>query len=473
MPTRRSFLGHSTTAALGLPLLASAAADAHGTMKTGALPALPDISFATREPFLHRERAQAVLTAEGLDAVVVGEGRNLFYATNFFPLMERMSLMATTLAVIPRDLRKPVALVIPGFSYYYIQSDDGLVPGVQPFVFTGPAGYTDSRRTEDEPPAADPRFYRLDGEASAREQRRRAAVEAAAPYTSSMERALALALAELGIKGGRIGYDHGSIPPLLARALPGATAVSAEDTLRRVRLVRTAPEIRMMRLAAQANVDAALATVRATREVGTLRALRQRYYAEVAARGNLAHGLRGRADCPHEGLHRRHGPRLGRVAAVAASRPALLRGAKPGQRHPAQDGHRCAHRLRPAQCRPGPQRPAARGARRQPAGPRPREGHDPLDRLPPLRDRAWRHRPSRGPRAHHGQRRRADPHRAAGRAHRLTGDPPGAGNCWIAPRTTARAPRATHDYRRRPEGVPGLVHIVVEVNPYRDADCPT
>ena len=23
------------------------------------------------------------------------------------------------------------------------------------------------------------------------------------------------------------------------------------------------------------------------------------------------------------------------------------------------------------------------------------------------------------------------------------------------------------------EGVPGLVHIVVEVNPYRDADCPT
>ncbi len=287
MPTRRSFLGHSTTAALGLPLLASAAADAHGTVKTGALPALPDISFATREPFLHRERAQAVLTAEGLDAVVVGEGRNLFYATNFFPLMERMSLMATTLAVIPRDLRKPVALVIPSFSYYYIQSDDGLVPGVQPFVFTGPAGYTDSRRTEDEPPAADPRLYRLDGEASAREQRRRAAVEAAAPYPSSMERALALALAELGIKGGRIGYDHGSIPPLLARALPGATAVSAEDTLRRVRLVRTAPEIRMMRLAAQANVDAALATVRATREVGTLRALRQRYYAEVAARGNL------------------------------------------------------------------------------------------------------------------------------------------------------------------------------------------
>lgn len=287
MTSRRQFIGTTTAAALAAPVAGALAAAPPALPALPAPPALPDIGFATREPFLHRERATATLAAEGLDALVVGQGRNVFYATNFFPLMERMSLVATTLAVIPRDPRRPVALVIPAFSYYYIQSDDGLVPGVQPFVFTGPGGYSDSRRTEDEPPAADPRYYRLDGEPSAREARRRAAVDAAAPYTSSMERALARALRELGVAGGRVGYDDPSIPPLLARALPAASPVAADDTLRRVRLVRTAPEIRMMRLAAQANVDAALATVRATRELGSIRALRQRFYAEAALRGNL------------------------------------------------------------------------------------------------------------------------------------------------------------------------------------------
>jgi len=289
MTTRRDFVGAATASTLfaGPALAASSVAPAaRGALAT---PALTDISFAQREPFLNRERAQAVMTAEGLEAMVVGRGSNLFYTTNFFPLSERMSVVATALAVVPRDARRPVGLVIPAFSYYYIQSDDGLVPGVQPFVFTSPAGDPEPYRPEAEPAAGEPRMYRLDAPdgASERERRRRRAVEAAAPYTATMERALARALRELGVGPGRIGYDDPAIPPLLAKALPGATAVAAEDSLRRVRLVRTPPEIRMMRIAAQNNVDAALATVAATRSLGSLRAVRQRFYAEAALRGNL------------------------------------------------------------------------------------------------------------------------------------------------------------------------------------------
>ncbi len=51
--------------------------------------------------------------------------------------------------------------------------------------------------------------------------------------------------------------------------------------------------------------------------------------------------------------------------------------------------------------------------------------------------------------------------------------PVGAGTLAASVSIVSRAPRETHYYRRRLEGVPGLVHIVVEVNPYRDADCPT
>jgi Xaa-Pro aminopeptidase len=289
MTTRRDFVGAASASTLlaGPALAASTRAPAaHGAL---AMPTLPDLRFTQREPFLDRERAQAVMTAEGLEAMVVGRGANLFYTTNFFPLSERMSVVATALAVVPRDARRPVGLVIPAFSYYYIQSDDGLVPGVQPFVFTSPAGEPDPERPGAEPVAGEPRIYRLDAPegASERERRRRGALEAAAPYSATMERALARALRELGVRPGRIGYDDPAIPPLLSRALPGATAVAAEDSLRRVRLVRTPAEIRMMRIAAQNNVDAALATVAATRSLGSLRAVRQRFYAEAALRGNL------------------------------------------------------------------------------------------------------------------------------------------------------------------------------------------
>lgn len=286
MPTRRSFVQTVATATLAVPVLAEA--DTRSIAAKMKSPALPDVSFSLREPFVHRERAAAIMKAEGLDALVVGGGRNVFYATNFFPLLERMSFAATALAVIPRDPRRPVGLVIPSFSYYYIQADEGLVPGVQPFVFTSPVGYRDSPRGDGEPPSADPLMYRIHDarNLSERERHRRAATDAAAPYTANMERALAVALRELGITSGRIGHDDPSIPALLARALPAASAVAAEDTLRRVRLVRTAPEIRMMRIAAQNNVDAALATMRVARELGTLRTVRQRFYSEAALRGN-------------------------------------------------------------------------------------------------------------------------------------------------------------------------------------------
>jgi hypothetical protein len=115
----------STAAATGLAAAAGAAAAGaapepavNGGRSAMLMPTLPDISFAQREPFLDRERARRILEADGLDAMVVGEGRNVFHATNFFPLLERMSMIGSALAVIPRDPKRPVALVIPAFSYY-------------------------------------------------------------------------------------------------------------------------------------------------------------------------------------------------------------------------------------------------------------------------------------------------------------------------------------------------------------------
>ena len=117
---RRSFL--ATAAMAGWAGAAQAAAGHGGTgggvsegatrsgpTTAGTAGALPDLAFAQREPFLDRERATRILTEENLDALLVCQGRNVFHVTNFFPLMERMSLTATTLALVPRDPARPVA----------------------------------------------------------------------------------------------------------------------------------------------------------------------------------------------------------------------------------------------------------------------------------------------------------------------------------------------------------------------------
>ena len=286
MATRREFISGSAPAIAGAALGSSnanaTAALAPANRDTQAVQ-LSDLSFLRNEPLANRERASAILKAEGLDAMVVARSHNVFYLTNYWPLIDRMGISATScLAVITADAKRPIALIVPAFSYYYIQADDGLLPGVQPFVFTGPAG------SALESGAAAPVMMRVTNEAglSARERRRRAAIAAAAPYHASAETALRAALRELGIKGGAIGVDETLPAGLVAAVLPNATTRMTEDTLRRVRLIRTPTELRLQRIAAQNNVDAAMATAKAARSLGSLRAMRARFYAECALRGN-------------------------------------------------------------------------------------------------------------------------------------------------------------------------------------------
>jgi Xaa-Pro aminopeptidase len=106
------------------------------------------------------------------------------------------------------------------------------------------------------------------------------------PPQADAARALAGALRDLGLADGVIGTDDAVIAALLAPHLPGLGHRPAENTLRRIRLVKTPAEMRLMRLAAQQNVDAAMAAARAAREAGSARALRTRFWTEAARRGN-------------------------------------------------------------------------------------------------------------------------------------------------------------------------------------------
>ena len=244
-------------------------------MKT---PVPVNLDFLLSNPLLNRARATEVLRREGLSAVVVGRPANISYLTNHWPLLERMGATGSAYAVLSADSKAPVALVMGQFSYYYGLAEEQLPKTVQPFLVTG-QGQNGA--------AAPARMFRVVDEQALlpRERARRAATEATQPFSADAVGALRRALQSLAVRGGTIGVDGDLAEASLLVALPIAGVRNAEDTLRRIRRVKSPAELQLMRLTAQANADAALAAARATRQLGSIRALRARFYAETAARG--------------------------------------------------------------------------------------------------------------------------------------------------------------------------------------------
>jgi Xaa-Pro aminopeptidase len=247
---------------------------------------LPDLAVLGREPLLNRERASRLMAAAGLDALVCTRAANVYYLTNVWPLRDRQGGYGSTYAVLPRDPRAPVALVMSQFSYYYGVADEGVPPGVQPFLHTAPLAPAEPGGT---PGPAPPTMFRVvdPSQLGAREAHRRRVIESMPRFDADARRGLQRALAELAIpSGGNVGTDDRDAAAALEALLPKAKLGDAEETLRAVRRVKTPAELSLMRAAATANAAAAIAAARAAREAGSIRALRTRFAAEAAARGN-------------------------------------------------------------------------------------------------------------------------------------------------------------------------------------------
>ena len=243
-------------------------------------------------PLFNRERAEKVLKEESLDGLIVAEPVNVFHLTGYWPQLGKMGFAAPSMALLSADATKPVALVMPQFLYYYVYADANFSGDVEPWLYTHRAvSGTAIQGDYDEPAAGALHVYRDKGDVpmGELELHRRAAVEAAAErhgVSAEREFAMARAARALDMTGGRIGVDHIAIMAMLESSPLSATAVPADNTLRKIRLVKSPREIELMRLAAQANAEAALAAVAKVREGATTQELRAAFFAEAAGRGN-------------------------------------------------------------------------------------------------------------------------------------------------------------------------------------------
>jgi len=268
MIDRRSLLAGLGAAVAATPSAAAA-----------SIPTRPDVSFLRTEALVNVERAQAVMARENIDAFVVTQPTNVFYLGNHWPNLDRMGFRHSVFIVYPRDPKRPVALVMSGFLHYYRYADDVELPNRVVFPYTAP---------EADGSAAPTRLHRVLDESlvSARETHRRNTAASAEPPSASADLALQRALQHLGLMRARIAIDDPVIERLLQKQDFAGSTTAAEDHLRRIRFAKTPTEIRLMRIAAQHNVDAAMAMVATVRTAGSTGVLRNRFFAEAAARGN-------------------------------------------------------------------------------------------------------------------------------------------------------------------------------------------
>ena len=266
---------------------ATAAAATTGAMTTPGVanpPPRPDLGFLRTEPLVHAERAFAVMTEEKIDAFVVTQPANVFYLGNHWPNLDRMGFRHSVFVIYPRDPKRPVSLVMTGFLHYYRYADDVDLPNRLVFPYTAPVDASIA-----EPAAAATRLHRVLDERliTEREKRRRAVSAAAEPPSATADRALAKALRHLGLERARLAIDDPVVERLLQQRGFAGSLIAAEDHLRRIRFAKTSSELRLMRIAAQNNVDAALATIAAVRTAGSTAVLRNRYFGEAAMRGSV------------------------------------------------------------------------------------------------------------------------------------------------------------------------------------------
>ena len=288
---REVVLGTAGAAATGLAGAALAAtagssATSSGSATLGIRP--PDLGFLRGEPLVDGDRLRFFMRQAGLDAVVVARPANVMYLTNHWPQLDLMGSTGTGIAVFSADPQRPIALVMQAFLYYYVNSPESDFTDRLLYLYTEPLDPKATPMPGVEPAAGPGRGLHVadPSNLSARDLQRAASMQLARPMSADVTWALANALRELGLEKARLGIDDPELQTTLEARGLGGNVRPAENVLRRTRLVKSAREIRLMRLAAQNNVAAAMAAARSARELGSTRLLRARFFAEAAQRGN-------------------------------------------------------------------------------------------------------------------------------------------------------------------------------------------
>jgi len=262
--SRRSTLKAALTAGLAAKTLAvsgNAAAAKSEAKAEDTDWSNPDLVNHIRqaERLINVERAYQYMDRYGLDGLVASIPHNIYYLSSHHGIMQWMGRHFSTYAFFPRREDAEAALIVPSSMLYHLDYKPTWVPSIIP--------YTSAQRGEDgkivygdngDPVARpDPRFWPLrEGADYKRGDKVQMALFAEFYGKTSANALYGLkdAIVASGCAKGKIGFDDPRIGPWLADVgLNGITSVDAANVFKQIRMVKTDPEIAMLREAAQRN----------------------------------------------------------------------------------------------------------------------------------------------------------------------------------------------------------------------------
>lgn len=287
MLNRREFMGAGALALTTPSVTAQSSAPGPSLAQESRLP-LSSSDILAAGPPADLDRAREILRAQGVDGLVVRDPVNVYYLTGYRPITSLMSPgPGDVYAILPAREGQPVAVVTSEFTYYYLLSDLDFDHGAAVFIYQ--PDY--SSRGEKQPkPGPSAQFAdRGVNPLTAMEQGRRERLQREKsrwPVAATSQLALDRALREVGLQKGLLAVDSLRTSTALATSKSKLETVDGAEMLARMRVVKSPREVALHRIAAQANVEAAMEAVQGARSGASLREIRASFFAAAAKRAN-------------------------------------------------------------------------------------------------------------------------------------------------------------------------------------------
>ncbi|MBT0668225.1 aminopeptidase P family protein [Novosphingobium profundi] len=206
-------------------------------------------------PLVNRPRAEAVMDKYGLDALVAALPSNIYYLSSHLGISAMMGRPYSSFAVLPRNPAAPASLVVNGSMVYHLDYCPTWMDNIETFTWPVPDPATGGMRAE---PLPSPWAQVVREDSLTDRDRLLMAIYAnfEGRNAASAGAALASAMGKAGLTRSRVGFDDMRTARILGSDFAG-TPIDALNVFREVRMVKTEPEIAILREAARRN-EAAL-----------------------------------------------------------------------------------------------------------------------------------------------------------------------------------------------------------------------
>ena len=241
---------------------------------------------------VNRQRAHQVMKASGVDAIVCSRPDNIYYLTNYYPQLAKMGMENIVFAILPLDISAPPILVAGQFEYY-LASTQGVTPrDVDVRLFTIPADAELFARQStlaaqldaDGFPSFLPQQHGFHPLSDRDQFKRQETLLKSKVMGATGETTFLKALRDLPHNFKRVAIDNIALADQIKRAEIDVSFANGEQMLRRIRLVKTPAEIKLMEYAASANAEAGLAAAKIARDGATFQEIRREFNRQCADR---------------------------------------------------------------------------------------------------------------------------------------------------------------------------------------------